>query len=134
LRVLALDIGLRFTGYCFSDESKSIPSKGGVIEGSFEELVDKIRDLVCEQEVEKIIIGVPYSLKGEKTKQTEAVLRIAEEIERALKVSVELVDERLSTVEATRLLHQMQKSTRDKKLINELSARLILESYLKKRR
>lgn len=132
MRILALDIGLKFTGYCFSDESKSIPSKGGVIESSLDQLVDRIKELLENESVEKIIIGVPYNLKGKKTKQTELVLSIAKKIAKTLGIDVELVDERLSTVEATKILHKMQKSTKEKKLINEISARLILESYLKK--
>lgn len=127
---MALDIGSRYTGYCFSDDLKSIPAKSGTIEAGPEDIPNKVADLLQNERVERIIIGLPVSLKGKETLQTEFVLKIADQIKNKLEIPVDFVDERLTTVEATRILHDMGKKVKNRKLLNEISARLILETYL----
>jgi putative Holliday junction resolvase len=98
----------------------------------------RISDLVKEEHVVKIIIGMPMSLSGEKTEQTVATSVFAERLANHLsneKVNVEIdfIDERLTSrmAEAEIIGSVTRRSKRrEKGLVDERSAQIILQNYL----
>lgn len=130
--ILALDPGQRRTGYCLSDPEAKIPSKSGVIAGELKTQLKMITELVADYGVKKIICGYPLGLSGQKTKQTEVIDEFIELLQQATGMDVEKVDERFSTEEAKRVMREMGKKQKHKEIIDEISARLLLDSYLRK--
>jgi putative Holliday junction resolvase len=94
--------------------------------------VARVRDLVNEYEVVEVIVGLPLTLAGERGVAADHAVAFAQELVAVTgAVSVRLVDERLSTVAATR---QMQAAGRDsrssRKIIDQVAAVVILQQAL----
>jgi putative transcription antitermination factor YqgF len=94
LKVLALDYGSARTGVAVSDPTGTLARPLCVVEPS----VDRIRGLVAEQAAERVVVGLPLTLRGERGAQAEETERFVEELRAALDVPVETFDERFTTV------------------------------------
>ena len=131
-RLLGLDFGEKYIGVAVSN-GLGITAQGlGRIERSNPQAdLDKISKLINEHRVEKLIVGFPKRMDGEWGTQAEVVMNFIEELRRALGVEVVPWDERLTTVEAERtMIRGKLRRKKRKKIIDELSAVLILQSYL----
>ncbi len=131
-RVLALDYGARNIGLARSDESgliveplPSIPHRS--IQGS----IAILRALVAREEIESLVIGMPWNMDGSIGPAAEAVRSFARAVQRELALPVHEVDERLSTLEAEELWKRMNRRQQRKyRTADSLAAALILERYL----
>jgi putative Holliday junction resolvase len=94
VKVLALDYGSARTGVAVSDPTGTVARPVCVIAPS----VDEIRRLVAEEEAERVVVGLPLTLRGEHGAQAEETERFVEELRAALDVPVETFDERFTTV------------------------------------
>lgn len=131
-RILALDLGKRRIGLAVSDEL-------GITAQGLETLhrtrvrddLLKLTQLIRENNVSLILMGNPVNMSGQEGRQSEWARDFAARLEAASGVAVKLWDERLTTVEAMRVLHQSGMS-QDKKAqaVDRLSAVILLESYL----
>jgi len=132
VRALALDLGKTRTGYCLSDPGRTIPSRSGVLVAREREaLIQQVSELVKREDVDTVVVGVPYGLNGSLTPQTSWVLEIIDELRAQLDVSLVTLDERLTTREAQAVMRKQGISTRDKEAADEIAARLLLETYLR---
>jgi putative Holliday junction resolvase len=132
MRNLGLDIGDRRIGVAISDPGQILASPlTTIIRENDSTAVDSIIELVGKYEVQKIIIGFPYSLNGQIGKQAEKVQAFVEKLSQHTKVDIELRDERLSTVAVDRLLIGTgMKSQRRKEQRDAAAAAFILQGYL----
>lgn len=127
-----MDIGSRKIGVAISDELgvtaqglKSIEIKSK--DNAFEELVDIIKNF----KIDKIVIGLPKNMDGSIGRQAEKVLKWIEEFKSKINLPIETWDERLSTVEASKLLIKADLSRKKRKhVIDKLAAVLILQGYI----
>lgn len=94
---------------------KTLENNGG------ESLVEKIRQIIKEEEIEKVIVGFPLSLKGTKTQQTTETEKFIQYLKTSLGLPVEEEDERLTSALAKQLKGRN---------IHEESAKIILEGYI----
>jgi putative holliday junction resolvase len=102
-RVLALDFGSARCGCAISDPSGTLATPLEVVErAATKRGVAAIAALVQEQEVERVVVGLPLTLTGEEGAQADETRAFAERLERRIDVPVELVDERLTTRMAER--------------------------------
>ena len=93
--------------------------------------MNQIGAVIEEYQPNGLVIGYPLSMSGEKNRQCEQVDRFIERLGRIFTGPIHKVDERLSSVEATRTLHAHgQKTGKDKKRIDRLAAVLILQRFL----
>lgn len=142
-RILGLDVGDRRIGVAVSDPDGhfALPLNSIVRDGRGLEL-ERIADLVREDEISAIVVGLPLSLSGESGAQAEISTAFARKLEETLGLPVHLYDERLSTREANRLVTEdgrggggrrgRQKGpTPD---TDALAASIILQAYLDARR
>ena len=129
---MGLDFGEKFIGVALSDGlGITAQGLGRIARSSPQADLDKIRELIKEHRVEKLIVGLPRRMDGTLGTQAEAVMNFVEELRRALGVEVVTWDERLTTVEAERTMIRGDLSRkRRRKIIDKLSAVLILQSYL----
>jgi putative Holliday junction resolvase len=132
-RLMGLDVGEKTIGVAMSDELQIIVSPYETIRrtASIKADLREVQRLVEEFEVAKVIIGNPVMLSGEEAIQVKKVREFAERLARRLKVPVELWDERLTTVQAGRILKEAGKTREErKKLIDSVAASIILKSYM----
>lgn len=130
-RILGIDYGDVRIGLAISDESQIIAKPFKTLENKGKKFVLKEIKNICEENsIEKIIIGKPIMLSGEEGIQVEKVNRFIDFLKSNINVKIELEDERLTTVEAEKLLDQEDISSRIDK--DQISAYYILKAYLDK--
>lgn len=91
-----------------------------------------IGDLVSIHNVERIVIGLPISLDGTIGTQAEKIQKFGDRLSEGLDVPVEFLDERFTTSEAEEILDRIEMNPKDrKKIIDQVSAVIILDEYLR---
>ena len=91
-----------------------------------------IGDLVSIHNVERIVIGLPISLDGTIGTQAEKIQKFGARLSEGLDVPVEFLDERFTTSEAEEILDRIEMNPKDrKKIIDQVSAVIILDEYLR---
>ena len=135
MRILALDVGDKRIGVAVSDLLGILASPLIAIERTSDsKAIDTILEIVDEQEVGEIVVGLPISLSGGYSDQTKSVAAFVRKLEARSPVPVNTADERYSTVEAERLLSQSKpQRARSRGEIDAAAAAVILQSYLDSR-
>ena len=131
-RILGIDYGEVRVGLSLSDLTQTIakPFKT-IMYKNTDNLLDQLKEIITENEVEKLVVGVPYNMKGEDTKQTLKVKEFISFLESNLLYDIELIDERLSSIEAEKTMHKMNiKTGHNKSDIDKIAASVILQEYL----
>lgn len=131
-RIIALDVGDKRIGIAVSDETNIISTAVDVIERkTLKQDIERIKDFTKEYKIGKIIVGLPLTMKGTKSIQTEKVNKFIDRLGEKINIPVIPFDERLSTVQGERLLIKADISRRKRKtLIDKVAAQIILQTYL----
>ena len=132
---LGLDLGSKTCGIAISDRTGLIASSLEVIRYSdYEELINKLNDIVISRNVDAFVLGNPKNLDGSLSKRSEITLEFRDILLNKFNMEVIMQDERLSTVEAERMLiSNNTKRKNRKKVIDKIAATIILQSYLDRR-
>lgn len=131
-RVMALDVGERRIGVAVSDPLGILARGLTVVRRDTDEAaISQIRALIEEQDVGRLVVGLPRSMSGEVGPQARAVEAFVRQLEPVIDIPLEMWDERLTTVTAVRVLHERGQSAREqKKNIDAVAAAVILQDYL----
>jgi putative Holliday junction resolvase len=98
VKVLALDYGSARTGVAVSDPTGTVARPVGVVERAGSETgIERILELVRDEDAERIVIGMPLTLRGERGRQAAETERFVEAVRAAAPVPVETFDERFTT-------------------------------------
>jgi putative Holliday junction resolvase len=98
VKVLALDYGPARTGVAVSDPTGTLARPVGVVErASSEAGLARLLELVRAEEPDRIVVGLPLTLRGEHGEQARATERFVETLREAVDVPVESLDERFTT-------------------------------------
>ena len=128
-RSLGLDIGDRWIGVAMSDPQGILASPHTIIRRTDESSgINAILAIIDQNQVGAVVVGLPLSLKGSIGSQAEKVQGFAQELSAHTKVPIEYRDERLTTVEAQRLMKMTKKGRKDRD--DAVAAALILQEYL----
>ena len=134
MRTLALDVGDRRIGVALSDPLGILASPLTTIERSTpdtEAAIHAILALAEEYEADEVLVGIPYLMSGRVGAQARITIDFAEALAERTQIPVAHIDERLSSVQADRMLSQSGVSTtRDKGRTDAAAAAVILQSYL----
>jgi putative Holliday junction resolvase len=132
MRVLALDVGDKRTGVALSDSMGMIATPLTTIHaGDEDELATAVMALIEEHGAGEIVVGMPLTLAGEMGSQAKRTGHFVRHLNGLTALPVKTVDERLSTVEATRRMRES--GTRRKKVrenIDAAAAAVVLQAYL----
>ncbi len=131
-RVLAIDFGEVRVGLALSDLTCTIAKPYKTINyNDIDHLLIQLSDIIKENDVNQLVVGIPYNMKGEDTKQTKIVKDFVSIIKEKLDYDIDLVDERLTSMEAEKLMHQMDiKVGHNKDKVDKIAASIILQEYL----
>ena len=133
MRILAFDLGKRRIGLAVTDPlgytAQGLPTFERT---NIREDISLLSALLVEKEVSLMLFGNPLHMSGDESRQTEFVKVFANRLSQATGVPYEMWDERLTSVEAERILRQGGLSDRkDRKgIVDKLSAVILLNSYL----
>jgi len=131
-RILAVDYGVKRIGLALSDTL-------GITAQEFEtinvlkkdEHFLRIKEIVEKEKVKKILIGMPLNMNGSKGERAREVEKFIEKLKRYVNIPVIMKDERLTSVEAKKIMVSLgQKTGKNKEKIDRLAAVLLLETYL----
>jgi putative pre-16S rRNA nuclease len=134
-RILAIDFGARKIGLAVTDEL-GLTAQGldTYYRGNKKADFDHLRRIIKQYCVAEIVMGLPLRMSGAEGIQAEKVQAFAEELRRRFKLPVELFDERLTSVEANRVLRETDMSIRRRaEVVDQLAAVLILQAFLEYR-
>jgi putative Holliday junction resolvase len=132
MRVLAIDFGSARIGLALSDPTGTLarplpflPAKGDV------KLAREIAALADKEQVERILLGLPRHMNGTLGEAAAKVQAFATALGTATKIPIQLVDERLTTVQASRQLHEAGRDARAQRgRIDSEAAAVLLQGWL----
>ncbi|WP_394838984.1 Holliday junction resolvase RuvX [Pendulispora rubella] len=135
-RVCALDLGAARVGVAIDDELGLYAHGRGVLDGrDTKALLRHLADMVEEDGVGRFLVGLPLDMKGGEGDAARKARLLAQRIADATGVEVELIDERLSTVQARRALAASEvHGKKARARIDEVSAATLLQAWLDARR
>ena len=131
-RILALDFGLKRTGIAMTDEMNIIASGLKTVDSKI--LIDELKSLVLKNNISTIVLGEPKRLNGSDTHISENVRLLFEHLKKTFQlIDIVKYDERFTSKMASQSIALMgvSKSKKlDKSLIDEVSATILLQSYM----
>jgi putative Holliday junction resolvase len=134
-RILSIDYGKKRTGLAVTDPLQIIP--GGLATVLTSDLFDYLKAYVARESVERIIIGEPKQPNGQPSENMARVQEFVNRWRRAVpSVPIEFYDERFTSVLAHKAIIDSglrKKARRDKALVDEISATIILQDYMSSR-
>lgn len=134
MKCLGMDLGTKTLGLATSDKLGMISSPYKTIRyESIDKLVEEVKKIINELKIEVLVLGYPKNMNntlGEAVKRTEDFKL---KLESATGMEVNLIDERLSTVEAENVLLEFDVSRKGrKKVIDSVAASIILDTYIRR--
>ena len=132
-RILGVDFGDTRTGLAVSDASRFLASGIGYVSpGGIVKTADKVSEVAREQKVSAIVVGLPKNMDGSEGFRAERCREFAELLrERLEDVPVAMMDERMTTMSASRYLNETNtRGQKRKGVIDTLSAQIILQNAL----
>lgn len=132
---MGLDVGSKTIGIAVSDPFGWTAQGIEIIQINEEKEdfgIDRMTELVNTYEIEKFIVGLPKNMDSSIGPRAEASYRYGKLLEETYKIPVEYQDERLTTIQANRMLIEEGNTSRKKrkKVIDKLAAVMILQGYL----
>ena len=135
-RILSIDYGKKRTGLAVTDPLQIIA--GGLATVATSELYDYLVNYVAREEVERIVIGEPRQPNGQPSENLPRVQQFVNRWRKAMpQIPIEYYDERFTSV----LAHQAmidgglgKKARQNKALVDEISATIILQDYMRSRK
>jgi putative holliday junction resolvase len=128
MKILGIDYGAKRVGLAISDETQTLARELNIL--SPKDFWQQIHQLINDEGIERIIIGLPLNMSGEATQSTEAAQEFSDRLQELLTrekliIPVEFMDERLSSVMA-------ESMPGGKHNVDSLAAQIILQNYLDK--
>lgn len=132
--ILGIDFGRVRIGLAISDELRLLAHPLETIPAN-KEALKRIADIVQQRNIDKVVVGVPRHLSGQFGESANQALAFTTRLRARLKCSVEVWDERLTTVAAERALREAGKKMRKTRhIVDQVAAQMILQSYLDRER
>ena len=131
-RVLGIDYGERRIGLAISDPMGIIAKPFKILDRKITpDYISEIHDIAAAQDIHKIVVGLPITLKGKHSSQTQVVQDFIDKLRQTGKIPVVHIDERMSSVAAKRSLQEQGvKTGHEKGRVDETAAAIILQEYL----
>ena len=130
-RIMGLDFGTRRIGVAISDALQLTAQPYTVLEAATERLADELRRLAEENDVELIVVGLPFNLSGEETRSAAQARELADLAAEATGLPVAMADERFTTKTAEQTLIAADvRRNRRRQVIDKVAAAVMLQAFL----
>jgi putative Holliday junction resolvase len=131
-RVLAVDYGRRRIGLAISDELNLTSQGLSTLQiANLTQAVEGVVNTVKKWDVEKVVVGLPLNMDGSRGSMVDAVDRFVLALKGAVMVPIVLMDERLTSVAAQRVMCDLGVKMRGHKgMVDRISATLLLQTFL----
>lgn len=134
MKCLGMDLGTKTLGLAISDKQGIIASPYKLIRfKAIEDVVKEVLDITQKEKIEVLVLGLPKNMNNTLGFASERSLNFKKLLEEKTNLKIELIDERLSTVEAERVLIEENMSRKKRKdYIDCAAAAIILDTYLRR--
>lgn len=134
MKCLGMDLGTKTLGLAISDKQGIIASPYKLIRfKAIEDVVKEVLDITQKEKIEVLVLGLPKNMNNTLGFASERSLNFKKLLEENTNLKIELIDERLSTVEAERVLIEENMSRKKRKdYIDCAAAAIILDTYLRR--
>lgn len=136
-KLLAIDYGAKSIGLAVSDRDRMMAfGRGKIVNKNLEQVLDELFRLLNDEEIVRILIGLPLGEDGEETPQTLRIRDFGERLsnflkQKGLNILMEYVDESFSSFEANQILRDLGVKGLDrKKTEDELAAMILIHRYI----
>src|SRR5688572_26258263 len=135
MRILAIDHGTKRMGIAISDELGMIAQPLEFIPAEpLAEFLKRLKEIIDEKQVELILVGMPRNMDGSYGPAASKVQEFVATLKEAVMIPIQTLDERLTSVQAHRLLTEAEVSGRQRKgKVDKSAAAILLQSYLDSR-
>ncbi|WP_461225834.1 Holliday junction resolvase RuvX [Lacticaseibacillus suihuaensis] len=138
MRLMGLDVGSRTVGIALSDPLGWTAQGLEIIrinEDKDDYGLDRVAEIVAQYEVTEFVVGLPKNMNNTLGPRAEKSQAYGEMLKARFGLPVDFTDERLTTVEASRMLIEEADASRkrQKQVIDKLAAQMILQNYLDRR-
>lgn len=138
MRYLGLDLGTKTLGISLSDRTNMISSPLKTLRfksEEYESVIPELLQIIREKEITDLVLGLPKNMDNSCGFAAERSLKFKEILEKEIKLPVHLVDERLSSMEAEKILLSTDMSRmKRRQVVDNVASAIILDTYLKERR
>jgi putative Holliday junction resolvase len=125
MKYLGIDYGTRRTGVAISPDSRVAVVKEVIHTTSQNKTIERIKQIVAEDGIECIVVGLPVSMQNNPTEMTEKAKLFVEKLRNHVSIPVQTIDERFTTDMAEKLLRGIKHEERD-----QVSAQILLQNFL----
>lgn len=136
MRYLGIDLGSKTVGLAMSDTTLTIASTYKTIffkDEDYRSTINEIKDIIKENNITKIILGLPKNMNNTLGERAEITLKYKELLEKSTGLPVIMFDERLTSVISNSILIEADMSRKKrKKKVDSIAAQIILQDYLNK--
>jgi putative Holliday junction resolvase len=132
MRILGIDHGTKRVGLALSDETGTIALPLQFLSAEpAAKLLDRLKECVAERKVQEIVVGIPRNMNGTYGPAAEKARAFVAALQQVVTVPIQTWDERLTTVQAHRVLIEtgMRREKR-KERVDQTAAAILLQSYL----
>ena len=136
MKILSVDYGDCRTGIAVCDKNEILASAKCTVNEKYEpKLIEKILEIIKDEEPELIVVGKPVNMDGSEGERAEKCTEFANKLSEASGIKCVLFDERMTTVIAINSLNFTNTRGKDrKKVIDALSAQIILQDFIDSRK
>lgn len=134
MKCLGMDLGTRTLGLATSDRLGMISSPYKTIRyEDTDSLVDEVLEIIKSEKIEVLVLGYPKNMNNTLGEAVERTMNFKDKLESKCDLKINLIDERLSTIEATNYLLDEDMSRKGRKrVVDAVAASIILDTYLRK--
>ena len=133
-KIIAIDYGTRRVGLAATDDLKIIAS--GLTTVHSKDVIEYLKDYISKNDVESIVVGDPKNLDNTPSQSAETINNFVKHLERTFKtIPIKRMDERFTSKMAFQTMIDSglkKKARRNKALVDEISAVIILQSYMER--
>jgi putative Holliday junction resolvase len=138
MRFIGLDLGTKTLGISLSDRTNTIASPYKTItfkSECYEAIIPELKKIIAEKDITEIVLGLPKNMNNSCGFAAERSKKFQKLLESSVNLPIHLVDERLSSMEAEKILISTDLSRiKRKKVVDNVASAIILDTYLKERR
>lgn len=135
MRYLGLDLGTRTLGIAISDKTNMLACPYKTLrfsDNDYQSVVEELISIIEENKITEIALGLPKNMDSSLGFAAQRSTNFEQLLKDNINIPITLIDERLTSVMAHNILHSNEKkSIKHKKIVDEVAACLILESFIK---
>lgn len=133
-KYLAVDFGLERTGLAISNPEATLAFPVATLYlkecGTRKKMLDKLANIALQEKVQEIIVGLPVDMSGNESLECRQIRKLAARLKHRIELPVHFISEELTSFQAHLYLQECNvKKDRQKKIIDQQAACIILESF-----